>query len=112
MLPGSIPRRAGRARPQWKQFLTAQARGILAVDSFVGAENALTSRYLRILVQEVAKPIVGLYATGLTTGEIRAAETTPAGRLPGLPVKINRARNQPAATVLWQRGIRQPRPPE
>ena len=35
MLPGSIPRRAGRA-PAWKQFLTAQARGILAVDFLVG----------------------------------------------------------------------------
>jgi putative transposase len=50
MTPGSIPhpRRSG---PSWKQFLTAQARGILAVD-FVHVDTVLLRRLYALIVIE------------------------------------------------------------
>jgi hypothetical protein len=45
--PGSIPHCAGRS--DWKQFLTAQARGILAVD-FVHAGTVLLRRIYALIV--------------------------------------------------------------
>jgi putative transposase len=45
---GPAPRRAG---PTWKQFLTAQARGIIAVD-FVHVDTVLLRRACALIVIE------------------------------------------------------------
>ena len=50
MMPGSTPRPAAPG-PTWKQFLTAQARGILAVD-FVHVDTVLLRRIYALIVIE------------------------------------------------------------
>jgi putative transposase len=57
---GPAPRRAG---PTWKQFLTAQARGILAVD-FVHVDTALLRRLYALIVIEHGTRRV--YLAGIT----------------------------------------------
>ena len=47
--PGSIPHRAARV-PTWKQFLTAQARGILAAD-FVHVDTVLLRRIYALIIE-------------------------------------------------------------
>jgi hypothetical protein len=48
-MPGSTPRR--RTGPTWKQFLTAQARGIIAAD-FVHVDTVLLRRVYALVVIE------------------------------------------------------------
>ena len=49
-MPGSAPR-PRRTGPTWKQFLTAQARGILAAD-FVHVDTVLLHRLYALIVIE------------------------------------------------------------
>src|SRR5450432_2598948 len=58
---GPAPRRTG---PTWKQFLTAQARGILAVD-FVHVDTVLLRRIYALIVIEHGTRQVHL--AGITT---------------------------------------------
>ena len=60
---GTAPRRTG---PTWKQFLTAQARGILAVD-FVHVDTVLLRR-----VPAGTKGRVGCKAFDQMAGELKA----------------------------------------
>ena len=68
-----MPRRSG---PAWKQFLTAQARGILAVD-FAHADTVLLRRlYALILIEHGTR---GVHLAGIT-GHPDGAWTTQAAR--------------------------------
>jgi hypothetical protein len=71
--PESIPRRSG---PNWKQFLTAQARGILAVD-FVYVDTVLLRRLYALIVIEHGTRCVHL--AGITANP-DSAWTTQAAR--------------------------------
>jgi transposase InsO family protein len=62
MTPGSIPRPAA-AGPTWRQFLTAQARGILAAD-FVHVDTVLLRRLYALIVIEHGTRRV--YLVGIT----------------------------------------------
>jgi putative transposase len=70
---GPAPRRAG---PTWKQFLTAQARGILAVD-FVHVDTVLLRRLYALIVIEHGTRRVHL---GGITSNPNGAWTTQAAR--------------------------------
>jgi hypothetical protein len=76
MLPGSIPR--PRAGPTWKQFLTAQARGILAAD-FVHVDTVLLRRiYALIVIQHDTRHV---HLAGITTNPDGAWATQAARNL-------------------------------
>jgi putative transposase len=70
---GPAPRRAG---PTWKQFLTAQARGILAVD-FVHVDTVLLRRLYALIIIEHGTRRVHL---GGITANPNGAWTTQAAR--------------------------------
>jgi hypothetical protein len=70
---GPAPRRTG---PTWKQFLTAQARGILAVD-FVHVDTVLLRRIYALIVIEHGTRRVHL--AGITSNP-NGACTTQAAR--------------------------------
>jgi len=68
---GPAPRRAG---PTWKQFLTAQARGILAVD-FVHVDTVLLRRiYALIIIEHGTRRI---HLGGITARPAGSENSTP-----------------------------------
>ena len=72
---GPAPRRTG---PTWKQFLIAQARGILAAADFVHMDTVLLHRLYALIVIEHGTRRVHL--TGITAANPDGAWTTQAAR--------------------------------